>query len=306
MIEIKRVLCPVDFSDFSRHALAQAVVIARWYDATLTVFHAYAAGPPPVLLSSYGMVPLEPVHAPPSPETHATVVAELQRFTDGIGASDVQMRFEARPGAVVRAILDEAKSLSADLIVLGTHGRGGVDRLVLGSVAEKILRKAPCPVLTVPPPVSAPTADALLLFKRILCPLDFSESSMKALDYGLSLAQEADAQLLLLHVIEGVPDMAHWKQPNALLLSYLQASEAEALVQLRAAVPKEAHTWCNSEELLATGKAYREILRVARERDVHLIVMGVHGRSPLDLMLLGSTTNQVVRAATCPVLTLRT
>ena len=215
------------------------------------------------------------------------------------------MRFEARPGATVQAILDEAKSLPADLIVLGTHGRGGLDRMVLGSVAEKVLRKATAPVLTVPPPVSAPAADALVIFKRILCPIDFSESSMKALSYGVSLAQEADAQLLVMHAIEGFSDLVHWKQPNPLVLEYLRISEKEALAQLRSAIPKEASTWCQPEEVLATGKAYREILRVARECDVHLIVMGVHGRNPLDLIFLGSTTNQVVRAATCPVLTLR-
>lgn len=307
MIEIKSILCPVDFSDFSRHALAHAVVIARWYEATLTVLHAYAGGPPPVLFSSnLGPVPVQPIPAPAPPhEMREAMLADLKRFAESVSAAGAEMRFEARPGGAVRAILDEAKAVSADFIVLGTHGRGGLDRLVLGSVTEKVLRKASCPVLTVPPPVSAPSADALTLFKRILCPIDFSEPSITALSYGVSLAQEADAQLLLLHVIEGMPDSDRWKQPNPFIVEYLRVSEKEALARLRAAVPKEASTWCHPEELLATGKPYREILRVARERDVHLIVMGVHGRNPLDLMFLGSTTNHVVRAATCPVLTLR-
>ena len=306
MIEITSVLCPVDFSDFSRHALAHAVVIARWYDASLTVFHAYSAGPPPMLFSGYaGVVPVEPIPVPPL--LHATREATLSElrhceFRQHHRRADA-LRSTAR--ATVQAILDEAKSLPADLIVLGTHGRGGLDRMVLGSVAEKVLRKATAPVLTVPPPVSAPAADALVIFKRILCPIDFSESSMKALSYGVSLAQEADAQLLVMHAIEGFSDLVHWKQPNPLVLEYLRISEKEALAQLRSAIPKEASTWCQPEEVLATGKAYREILRVARECDVHLIVMGVHGRNPLDLIFLGSTTNQVVRAATCPVLTLR-
>lgn len=306
MIEIKSILCPVDFSEFSRHALAHAVVIARWYEATVTVFHAYAAVPPPVLFSSnLGPVPAEPIPSPPAHEIREAMLGDLKRFADSASTAGAQVRFEARPGSAVRAILDEAESLHADFIVLGTHGRGGLDRLVLGSVTEKVLRKASCPVLTVPPPVSAPAADALVLFKRILCPIDFSDPSMTALSYGVSLAQEADAQLLLLHVIEGMPDSMPWTQPNAFIIEYLHATEKEALARLQAAIPQEASTWCRPEELLATGKPYREILRLARDRDVHLIVMGVHGRNPLDLMVLGSTTNQVVRAATCPVLTLR-
>lgn len=307
MIEIKNILCPVDFSSFSRHALAHAVLIAQWYDATLTVFHAYAAGPPPMLFGgNLGPVPVEPIPVPPpAHEIRQATIGDMKHFADFVRPAGAQMRFEARPGGAVQAILDEAKSLPADFIVLGTHGRGGLDRLVIGSVAEKVLRKAACPVLTVPPPVSAPAADALGLFKRILCPIDYSESSLKALSYGVSLAQEADAQLLLLHVMEGTPDSAYWQQPNPFIVEYLRVSEKEALARLRAVVPEEASTWCQPEGLLGTGKPYREILRVAQERDVHLIVMGVHGRNPLDLMFLGSTTNHVVRAATCPVLTLR-
>lgn len=305
MIELKQVLCPVDFSDFSRHALAQAAVIARWYDAALTVFHAYPAGPPPVLLGAYlAPISTEPV-PPPTPETHNEILAELKRFAGAVNTADVLVRFEARPGGAVQAILDEAKSLSADLIVLGTHGRSGLDRLLLGSVAERVLRKARCPVLTVPPPVSGVEEDALRLFKRILCPVDFSDPSFAALNYALSLAKEADAQLLLMHVITGMPDMSEWKQPNPVVLDYLRVTEEEALARLRGAVPKEAHAWCQPEEILATGTPYREILRVARQRDVHLIVMGIYGRNPLDLLFFGSTAHQVVRTASCPVLTLR-
>jgi nucleotide-binding universal stress UspA family protein len=305
MIEIRNILCPVDFSDFSRHALAQAAVIARWYGATLTVFHVYPTGPPPVLFGGYpGPIPLEPVSGLPR-ETREAIVCELQRFTDSVKIADLQMRFEARQGGAVPAILDEAKSLPADLIVLGTHGRGGVDRLVLGSVTEKVLRKATCPVLTVPPSVSEPAATAPLLFARILCAVDFSEPSMKALSYALSIAQEADAQLLVLHVLEGLHTEELTAYPDFDLSRFIQRMETDALARLRSAIADEARIWCKPVELLETGKVYREILRVARERDVHLIVLGVHGRNPVDLMLLGSTTHHVVRAASCPVLTLR-
>ena len=128
---------------------------------------------------------------------------------------------------------------------------------------------------------------------------------MKALTYALSLAEEADAQLLVLHVLEGFRAEKLTAYPDFDLPRYVRHLEDDALARLRQAIPDDARTRCAPEELLATGKAYREILRVARERDVHLIVMGVHGRKPADLMFFGSTTHHVIRTATCPVLTLR-
>lgn len=307
MAEFRRILCPVDFSDFSRHALEHALRIASWFGATVTVFHVYPAGPPTVIFSGLPVIPGDAL--PPLPGlslgTREDTIAALTRFAESVAVAGVQVRVDARAGSAVRGILDEAQSLQADLIVLGTHGRSGPDRWVLGSVAEKVLRKSSCPVLTVPPPVSQPAQEALAIFKRILCPVDFSDASLKAIERSLSLAKEADADLLLLHVIEEMPDMTHWSQPNAIIVEYLRDRQQQALAQMRSAVPQAAHAWCHPEALLATGRPYQEILRIARERDTHLIVMGVHGRNPVDLMFFGSTTSHVVRAATCPVLTVR-
>ena len=311
MITIGNILCPVDFSAFSRRALQHGVQLARWFNATLTVLYVYPppAAPPPLLFGGLpGPIPSEPYPAPTvSPEqTHEDVLTPVASFAATIDTTALHLQVHARRGGTVRTILDEAKTLPADLVVLGTHGHSGFDRWILGSVTEKILRKARCPVLTVPPPVGEPTVDAVTMLKRILCPVDFSDSSMNALEYALSLAKEADAELLLMHVIEALADIPHWQQPvDAAVGEYLRLSEQHALTRMRAALPADARTWCTPKELLMTGKPYEEILRVARDEDVHLIVMGVYGRNPIDLMLFGSTTNHVVRAATCPVLTLK-
>src|SRR5438105_1169342 len=143
---------------------------------------------------------------------------------------------------------------------MGSHGRGGLDRLVHGSVAEKVLRKASCPVLTVPPPVSGPAPEVPLLLRRILCTVDFSEWSTKALAYAVSLAEEADAQLLVLHVLEMHSENLT-AYPDFNLSTYVQHLEDEALTQLRGAIPDKARALCKPEELIAKGKAYREILR---------------------------------------------
>jgi universal stress protein A len=153
--------------------------------------------------------------------------------------------------------------------------------------------------------VSEAPAQVPVLFERILCPVDFSDSSMRALTYALSLAQEADAQLLVVHVHEGLPERYAPIYEQFDLSQYEQALTAEARDRLGKAIPDEARTWCKPETFVGSGKAYREILCIARDRDVHLIVMGVHGRNPVDLMFFGSTTQHVVRQATCPVLTLR-
>jgi nucleotide-binding universal stress UspA family protein len=242
-----------------------------------------------------------------SPErTHDDMLAAVAAFTATTDTTGIHLQVHARDGGAVTTILDEAKTLPADLIVLGTHGHSGFQRWVLGSVTEKILRRAACPVLTVPPPVTEPVGDAVTMLKRILCPFDFSDSSLKALEYALSLAKEADAELLLMHVIEGLTDVQHWQQPtNPSLVEFLRLTEQNALARLREVLPRDAATWCRPKELLMTGKPYEEILRVARDEEVHLIVMGVYSRNPIDLLFVGSTTNQVVRASSCPVLTLK-
>jgi nucleotide-binding universal stress UspA family protein len=255
-----------------------------------------------------GPVPMAPFPAlTVSPEqTRDEMTAELTKFAASVDTSGVEVRLQAKAGDAVRVILDEAKAPPSDLIVLGTHGHTGFDRWVLGSVTEKILRKAWCPVLAVPPPAIEPPSDTLQLFKRILCAVDFSDASLKALEYALALAKEADAELMLMHVVEGLPNLPHWEQPtNPSILEYLRLSEEHALSRLRSVIPPDARTWCRPQELIMTGKPYEEILRVSREQDVHLIVIGVHGRNPVDLMFFGSTTNHVIRTATCPVLTLR-
>ena len=176
-------------------------------------------------------------------------------------------------------------------------------------MTEKVLRKARCPVLTVPPPVTEPPTDALRLFKRILCPVDFSESSLKALEYALSLAKEADAELLLMHVIEGLADLKHWQQPPS------PCDRRVSPPQRAAGLGAAARAWYRRTRIRGAGRTRaprdRQTLRgdssrLHEKQDVHLIVMGVHGRNPIDLLFFGSTTQQVVRASTCPVLTLRT
>jgi nucleotide-binding universal stress UspA family protein len=139
---------------------------------------------------------------------------------------------------------------------------------------------------------------------QLLCPVDFSDSSTVALRFAISLAQESNAHLTLLHVFE-------WPSDEASARRVLETSEfhrqweAETRHQLEALIPDDVRNWCTPEPRLAFGKAYQQILSVAATEHADLIVMGVQGRNAIDMMLFGSTTQQVVRQASCPVLTLR-
>lgn len=294
MIEIDRILCPIDFSDSSRHALSHAAALARWYESQLVVLHVSEVFMVPAVLPGNPAPVIGPYIS------RDAIVGGLEEFTAPLKASGVPFEIEIEEGTVAHTIVDSAARRSADLLVMGTHGRGGFEHLILGSVTEKVLRKAPCPLLVVPPA----TAEAApnVHFQRILCPVDFGPSAMKALKYALSLAQEADATLTLLHVLEPIPGETSGTRD---MEAFLAEREGTMRHELRGAVPAEARDWCKPVEVIASGKAYKEILRVAHETSADLIVMGVAGRGALDRMFFGSTTNHVVRHAECPVLTLR-
>ena len=301
MVKLERILCPVDFSGCSRHALQQAQVIARWYGCQISVLHVYTV-PAMLTIPPYGgPVVTEP--RSPEPMQRERLQEELESFVKAAVSPEVATVAELVDGDPMQQILEKAKTLPADLIVVGTHGRSGFERLILGSVAEKVLLKATCPVLTVPPLATGVTSPPV--FKQILCAVDFSDSSERGLQYALDLAQEADARLVVVHVLELQPEADLPQLPVVHLREYHERLKAEALERLTAAIPGAAREYCTIEQVVSAGKAYREILRLAQEHSVDLVVMGARGRGAVDFLTFGSTTLHVVRQATCPVLTLR-
>jgi nucleotide-binding universal stress UspA family protein len=296
--DITRILCPVDLSELSRHALDHARAIAGWYGARITVLHVYGPQEIPAFTTDVPATATLPVPIDP-----LDLQEQVRRFCDGGPANAIGLDILVEEGSPAKVIVRAAKDIEADLLVLATHGRSGFDRFVLGSVTEKVLRTTPVPVLTVPPPA---TSGAQPLYKRILCAMDFSDASTRALELALSLAREADARLTLLHVVEEVPVVA--AAPEAVPFSlpdYQRRLHEDARRRLDDALPEEARIWCTPDVQITTGKPYREILRMADEAGTELVVMGVQGRGALNRWLFGSTTSQVIRHATCPVLTVR-
>ena len=293
MVEIRQILCPVDRSETSARALDYALMLAGWYRAAVTAFEVIWVNVPPVSATS------QPVLSPKQLETFAD---DLQRFVAARTPADALVHTKIGHGPVVRAIRQEARDLPADLIVMGTHGQGGFERFLLGSVTEKILRTVTCPVLTIPP--AAPDVPAVSApFQSILCAVDFSPASLRALEYALLLAQESGKRLTLLHVFDWDEDrLVHDDRATR---EIRQEHRAEILVRLRALAPADVREWCDCREMTAIGRPHEQVVLAAAGEKADLIVMGAHGRRASTL-LLGSTTNQVVRHATCPVLTIRT
>jgi nucleotide-binding universal stress UspA family protein len=296
---IERILCPTDYSPFSERALARAVRLARWFGAVVTVVDVIPT-PLWVVSADPGVpyaVPADLLRVQRQEEAEA-----LERFVAPHRDQGVTIHTRLLDGDPSRLILDVAVEWPADLVVMGTHGRSGFEHLVLGSVAEKVVRRATCPVLTIGEAV-APDGTGPL-FRRVLCALDLTEASARTLDLALSMAEENMASITLLHVLEGVPGHAGPPRYRALpaVARIRRELFKDAEERLRRGVPPEARAFCTVTERVEEGSAWREILRVAEARDADLIVMGAHSSGSLDRAFFGSTVNHVVRSAHCPVL----
>src|SRR5262245_26555649 len=281
MIAFKNILCPVDFSEHSRDALQHAAMLGRWYNGEVTVLHAHGG--------------LEPDSA---------AAFDLEQSAEVVRGADVPVTKCFQSGIATEVILDAVRALGSDLVVMGTHGRSGWDRLALGSVTEKVIRKVSCPVLTIPPRTIPPATAEPLGYERIVCAVDFNEWSMKGLECAASLAEQSSGLLIALHVIDDLHADRLTAYPGFDIGAYTNHVEQEGRNRLQRALPETRGRWTH-EHLVLSGRPYEEIVRVARDRDAHLIVIGVHGRQAVDLMMFGSTTHHVIRAASCPVLTLR-
>jgi nucleotide-binding universal stress UspA family protein len=231
------------------------------------------------------------------------VIGRLREAVEAAGVTTRDIEVTAEAGEPVAVIVDQAVSRRSNLLVMATHGRRGFDRLLLGSVAEKVLRLAPCPVLTVPP--HAPDAPPGVALSKILCPIDFSPAALQAVGVAADLARRANAALVVVQVIEFLAEedpheSAHFDVPE-----FRRHLLQDAHRRLDAFLADQPRLDRGVATRVVAGRAYREILQMADEERPDLIVMGAQGRGGSSLVPLGSTTQQVVRGASCPVMTVR-
>lgn len=295
-LKVDRILCPTDHSEFSEFALEKAVSLARWFAAELIVLHVIP--PRPWAIPADPTIPMTMVPAHLLRTDRPNEIEALDRFVARHRGTNVSIDVRLRDGDPGREIAAAVLEESVDLLVMGTHGRSGFERFALGSVTEKVLRLAACPVLTVGRPSPAGKGP---LFSRIVCALDLTSASTRTLDTALSLAGENLARVTLLHVVDGLEKPGVDDAPPA----WAEADLAEIRGRLHERVPPEASLVCTVEERVEEGVPWRKVLEVAEETEADLLVMGAHVGHELDRALFGSTVGRVVRRAACPVLVVR-
>jgi uncharacterized protein len=283
-LALRHILWACDFSGCSTGALRFAIPLARAFGSDITALHVMPTTVPPGVGAASLTNP-----ALLQPHLHHDVSIALNRCVGPAAEASVSTRIALREGKPVEEVLALAESIPADLIALGTHGKRLFERSVLGSVAERILGRAHCPVLAVPT-MARPTSGGL---QTILWATDFSSHAEGAQQWALAIARKSHARLLLLHVVEG----------DTLMTDAERVREAEERLQEPLAACREAG--CPAEAIVVLGGASREVERIARERAVDLIVMGVEGPHAVHRLFFGSTTHRTVRDAPCPVLAVR-
>jgi nucleotide-binding universal stress UspA family protein len=287
-IAIKKILYLTDFSGPSEAALPFLTSIARNYGAAVNALHVMV--PSPIICG----IPDGADTDLAQEEEFAT--SEMQKLDSQLAGTTHETNVEW--GSTVWSIVEGTlKEEQTDLIIAGTHGRTGPQKLLLGSVAEDIFRKSPVPVLTIGPSVNR-GAHNDGKFHSILLATDFGEGTGNATRYAVSFAQENQAALTLLHVLNG---------PRRLNGNPPPSSAAEILHRLMDTIGPDADLWCRPEPAIEYGEPAKGILRAAKARGADLIVLGLHNRPllPGASHSLRATAHKVVVHSPCPVLTVR-
>lgn len=288
-IALKNIIYLTDFSEPSEAALPFAAAIAREYGSKIYLLH--------IILPTTTYVLTTPEMLPSAIDTQEETALEAMRQVESQFVGLPYETIVERGVGVWPELARTIEDCGIDLIVLGTRGRTGAQKFLLGSVAEEIFRRSPVPVLTIGPHVPTGTHQGAR-FHRVLFATDFKAESLAAAPYAISLAQENQARLVLLHVMR---ECGQGKDEKLRELSV-----AEAMYQLHQTVPEDAELWCRAEPMVRFGNPGDRILEAASERGADLIVLGVRdaaGRLSAATHLERTTAHKVVAYAECPVLT---
>jgi nucleotide-binding universal stress UspA family protein len=296
-MQFQKILCATDFSDFANRTIPYGAAISVEYGAKLYACHVIDL----TGVAIYGEFQLDPVGQ------QLRIRQEAQAQLEAIFGAYHLVNWEpliavGKPAAEIARIVEEK---DIDLVISATRGHTGLKRLLLGSVTQRLMHTLSCPLLTVHSPETEESVPAAadIRFGKILIGCDFSADSLLALDFGLSLAQEFESELHMVHVVEPAAYNGLLKNPEQ------QPAAAAALPveafeeRLRGLVSSEARNWCSLTTGVFRGRPYEELVSYAVARRIDLIVLGVRGYGLVKSILMGSTTDRVVRRAPCPVLT---
>lgn len=294
-IRLEKILAPIDFSTASRQGMRASGQLAATFHAKLELL--YVIEPPS--LPEWGYVHLE--FRDIALRNEATQRLATFATECGVDPAFVGER-RVRSGYPENHICLEASERNSDLIVMASNARSGLKHAWLGSVVERVIRHAPCPVLALPERPGLPETGEVLKFKRVFVTTDFSSPSKKAIPYAIAFARKFEAALTLVHV-----SPTHWPAEIGHIGGIIE--ETRLLDQARAELPRfraaELDPYLHVETLLLNGAPAHQICDAARTQACDLIVIATHGHSGFMHFALGSVAERVVRHSPCPVLVVR-
>ena len=287
----QKIICAIDISTFTGTIHSYSAALCKKYHATLLLVHV-TIDVNALLEHNETALDMESLQKSNTRYAH-------ERLEDLATKMDVKNEIFIRQGTPADEISRLALEQDADMVITNTHGRSGFKRLLIGSVTEKLMKTLHCPLLALHSPehdVESQT-DPEMELKKILVGCDFSPDSKLAFDYGLNLAQEFQADLYLAHVIKPAFSKSA-PQVSKELRDRLEG-------QLEGMVPDACREWCNAQTAVLDGEPYLALMEYAREQDIDIIVLGIRGHTLLEKLLVGSTTDRLIRQASFPVLAVR-
>jgi nucleotide-binding universal stress UspA family protein len=297
MIDVKKILVPVDFSEPSKKAVNYGTSLALQFNARLILAH--------IVPSHAGFVytfPTESFAFDKDQASYArsmlpTMVAEEYH-------ERVNLMTIVKVGVVKDELLAIIKDENIGLVVMGTNGRNTFERLLLGSVTERMLRKLHVPILTVShldPTMELQSTEPVPL-RKILYATDLSDGSEVGMKFSLELSQRTGARLTVLHVLD--PIQPYWGDMGTFIVTESEDRGHDALTRLRLSIPEIGSQGVDLKPMMTEGDPAREILRVANEEKMNLIVLNLEGKTLVERAVLGATAERVIRAAHMPVLSI--
>ena len=288
-MDLSLIVSPVDFSASGEAALKRALALAQWHEAEL---HVVYVRPGRARRNASGTTGAE----------ENPFLGRLVKFISSLNPEGVAVTPVVLTGEPVKAVAEYARVNSADLVVVGQNGRRGSRFWSSGVLATDVARAVASPTLTVS---NKPVADTEVAasFNNIVCAIDFSAASLRALNEALTIAQQSGGRVTLLHVLEGFPHETVYSGSRAFrLIDEYRARVEKVKRELRALVPPDALNWCEVETEVVSGIPHDAISAIATARKADLVVIGCPHRTRLDRIVMASTLSGVLRRARCPVL----
>lgn len=300
MIKIKHILVPSDFSDTARQALAHAISLAHRYNAKITLLH---------VVTIFDDDPYNPKQTFPDLDDYYDHIQRRagEKIKSTISKKiieNLQIEYMVLRGfSPYEEILSFAADNNVDLITMGTHGRNRLASFFLGSVAEKVVRHATCPVLTTK--ISSEKIKSLPTYNRLLVPTDFSDQSRRALQFAASLLDGQQGNIDILHVIEDVIHPAYYNSEKGSIFELVPDLKEKTKKSLQEITDELLPKDKMGRVVVQEGKIAQTITDYCDNEKIDMIVMGTHGMNFISQFLIGSVANRVLRNVACPVITIK-